>query len=446
MSQELIVDLKKGTRSFRFLLDYRPLDLGGAGTIRYYWMNSRQFRKRSPGANYRSCVDSWWADVEMAGDTDHPENLCNLVLAECFPLVNNARTLQAAYLDAHLHKTADRENQRDTGDGQGKRSVHVYSLPQDETQRLYELAERRSAALVRAELERLFLGPLPSEEEMPRFSRAFEIWVVNGIVAFKEGGWDALRRHINTKVAPWLSKYRKRGGDDRTRLFINMFSYQCKVAFYLCYANAWISLIRRLMDHHGLDSLSERFLRLWHYQNQPIEDPSAPGGGHPDVFRGQILALHPLSAIVHSEPYHLRAIAGWIGHPDYEVLDQQGRDADCPAYWKMVATILIAAHEYCHAHHQWDDTRRVATASIEDNGLDPARDDAQASPALFFEEYIQARSIDCPQCHAPLAYRRHKQPDEGSSEVRVIFRCREAGHETPLSIREDDLLRQIEEA
>ncbi len=446
MSRNLTLNLEKGTRSFSFLLLYRPLDLGGAGTIRYYWMDSRQFRKRRPGPNYRSCVDSWWADVEMAGETDDPGNLCNLVLAECFPLVSTARSVQAVYRDAHVLETADHEDQEVAEEGPRTRSARVYSLPEEETRRLHELAERRDATQVRAELEGLFRRSSPSEEEAPRLTRALEMWVSNGIVAFKKGGSDALRRYIHSEVASWLSKYRKRGGDHRTRLFINLFSYECKVAFYRCYANAWIGLIRWLVDHHGLDSLSERFLRLWHYQNQPIEDPSAPRGGHPDVSCGQILALHPLSAIAHAEPSHLRAIAGWIGHPDYDVLDQQGRDAECPEYWKMVASILVAAHEYQHAHQQWDDTRRVATASIEDNGLDPARDDAQASPALFFEEYLQARSIDCPQCHAPLAYRRHEQPDEGTSEVRVVFRCREARHETTLSIPEEDLRRQIEEA
>src|SRR5262249_15389807 len=101
MSAPLSVDLQKGTRNFRFHLLHRPLDLGTAGAARYYWMDSRQFRTRGLGPNYRSCVDSWWADVASAGETHHLENLLNRVLAECFPLVNTARSLQDVYLDAH---------------------------------------------------------------------------------------------------------------------------------------------------------------------------------------------------------------------------------------------------------------------------------------------------------------------------------------------------------
>ena len=319
------------------------------------------------------CVNSWWADVEMAGDTDHPENLFNLVLAESFPLVNTARSLQDVYLDAHLHDTADREILHDPDDRQGGISLRLDSLPQEEIRRLHDLVGRHSMASVRAELEGLFLGPLPSEAEMPGCARATEIWASNGAVAFKTGGWDALRSYVHTELRPWLSQYRKRGGDDRTRIFINMFSYECKVAFYLCYANAWIGLIRSLVDRHGLDPMSERFLRLWHHQNQPIEDPAAPGGVHPDVFFGQILALHPLSAIVHAEPSYLQAIGGWIGHPDYDVLNQRGRVGDCPAYWDMVAAILIAAHEYRRSHERWDERRGVREISGGENRTDPAR-------------------------------------------------------------------------
>jgi hypothetical protein len=79
-------------------------------------------------------------------------------------------------------------------------------------------------------------------------------------------------------LADWLKKLRKRGGQDRTRLFINMFSYECKVSFYLCYACAWLGLIPWLVANQGLDPMTERFLRFWHYQNQPTEDPSAPTG------------------------------------------------------------------------------------------------------------------------------------------------------------------------
>ncbi len=98
------------------------------------------------------------------------------------------------------------------------------------------------------------------------------------------------------------------------------------------YANAWVGLIPWLREHRGLDTVSERFRRFWHNQNQPIEIPHGrtPGGiSYPthhsalvakgdgnggltcqtlrmrtehigpthlrDAFSGQVLSLHPLS-------------------------------------------------------------------------------------------------------------------------------------------------------
>src|SRR5205085_8359298 len=101
------------------------------------------------------------------------------------------------------------------------------------------------------ELETLFLGTLPSPAELPAFQKALQAWAGNGIVALRKGGRDALQNYLHTQLRPWLTRLRRRGGDDRSRLFINMFSYECKVSFYLCYANAWISLIPRLVHQHG---------------------------------------------------------------------------------------------------------------------------------------------------------------------------------------------------
>jgi hypothetical protein len=444
MAAALHVDLEKGTRTFFFQLLHRTLDLGSTGSIQYYWMDSRQFRRRSLGPNYRSCVDSWWADVEHAGETHLLENRINLVLAEAFPLVNTARSLQDIYRDAHLHEQADREFLTDPDSGRPEASRRTYSLPEDETRRLLALARGRDGALVRAELESLFLGTLPAPTELLPFQRALRAWVDNGIVAHQKGGRDALHSYLHTELRPWLNRFRRRGRDDRTRLFINMFSYECKVAFYLCYANAWIGLIPRLVHQHRLDPLSERFLRIWHHQNQPIEDPDAPTGGHRDVFCGQVLALHPLSGIILSEPDHRQAIGGWIGHPDFDALHQQGRIGTCPAYWDMVAAILIAAHEYAHSHRRWDATRRGREIGSPTGQPEPARDQATASFSLLFEDYVRAHSIACPQCQAPLSYARHQPPAAGDSEVRVVFHCRDRGHELTLAIHEDDLRDQLE--
>jgi hypothetical protein len=63
MSELLRIELQKGDRRFAFDLLRRPLALGTAGTILYHWMDSRQFRRRRLGPNFRSYVDAWWADA-----------------------------------------------------------------------------------------------------------------------------------------------------------------------------------------------------------------------------------------------------------------------------------------------------------------------------------------------------------------------------------------------
>ncbi len=79
--------------------------------------------------------------------------------------------------------------------------------------------------------------------------------------------------------------------------FVNLFSYECKVSFFTCYANAWVDLIPWLRKHRGLDKVSERFLRFWHNQN-----PSTGGADGRDAFNGQVLALHPLSGFFMKDP------------------------------------------------------------------------------------------------------------------------------------------------
>jgi hypothetical protein len=439
MTEKLMVDLQKGTQTFRFHLLHRPLVLGTAGAIRYYWMDSRQFRTKNPGPNYRACVDSWWADVELYGETHLPENQFNLVLAQCFPLINTAHSLQDVYRDAHLHPKADREIATDTRDDRPPTSLRTYRLPDEEYQRLQALARQRDPASVRAELENLFLGRLPSPQEQPRFDRACQIWAGNGIVALKTGGRDALQSYLHHELLPWLNRYRRRGGDDQTRLFINLFSYQCKLAFYLCYANAWIGLIHHLVQHHGLDPLSQRFLRYWHYQNRPIGNPIALDGSHRDVFCGQILALHPLSAILFSEPDYLLILGHWFGHPDFDTLHQQNRVTSCHAYWEMVAAILSAAHEYAHSYQRWTDSRPGRPIGSQDSHPELAQNDSPPSSAWVFEDYVHNRGIVCRQCRAPLLYQHHEFPGDGEFEVSVHFRCQGSGHPITLPITHDDL-------
>src|SRR3954447_23496696 len=136
MVESIHIDLKHGDRSFSFDLLQRPIELGSAGPIRYHWMDSRLLRRKHPGPNFRSCVDLWWANAEMAGDAVLLESQFHIVLAECFPLVNTARSLQDIYLDAHLHPLADREVETAPDGRPLGPSQRTYTLPAEESDRL----------------------------------------------------------------------------------------------------------------------------------------------------------------------------------------------------------------------------------------------------------------------------------------------------------------------
>jgi hypothetical protein len=439
MAETVTVTLEHGGCSFSFQLCRRELDFGAAGRAPYYWMDGRQFRHQNPGTNFRACVDLWWTAVEEAGAAGSIDNQVNLVLAESYPLVNTARSLQDVYVDAHLHKKADR---RATAvEEKGCRPVdseRTYSLPKEEVARLQQLATYRDARRIRAELEELFLGEMPSSEAMPAFQKAVRAWIGNGIVALRKGGRSALREYV-AEVGNWIRKYRKQGHQDRARRFVNTFGYECKVAFYLCHTSAWNGLVKRLVADGRLPVTGERFMRLWHHQNQPADDNGGVIGGARDVFCGQVLSLHPLSAIVLNEPCYLAIIGRWLGHPDYDALHQANGVATCPEYWEVVAMILVAAHEYDHAREHWDATRGRVTYGGTAAAYDAARDDATASVALLFEDYAAGRRLVCPECKQKLSYSCHEPSKDGEDWVLVRFRC-PSGHDHSVPITHEELL------
>ena len=421
--ETLNVSLQMQGREFPFSLSARPLGLGPAGTVTYYWMNGDAFRRRPPGPNFRACIDHWWAAMEMGGAADETDTRISRVWAECYSLVNTTRSLQDVYLDAHLSANVRRPHART---GRGDRSVGPdepgVSLPAAEADRLRAVAHARDATRVRAELEELFLGPMPSPGDMPAFRRDAYAWIRDGLDALHGGGPAGLAAYVAT-LGRTIARLRKRGGDDRSRLFLNRFAYQSKVAFYLCYANAWIGLIPRLREHRGLDAAGERFLRLWHHQNQPGDDDTAGSGGDRDAFFGQVLSLHPLSAFVMNDPAHLQALGAWIAHPEHDRLVAHDRVGTCAAYWDLVATILIAAHEYRQARERWDQTRLSRAVAGGDRAAEPTRDVSAPPVATALEEYAAARQLVCPTCAGAARFAGHDPEtvdDEGTS---VAFRC-----------------------
>ncbi len=219
------------------------------------------------------------------------------------------------------------------------------------------------------------------------------------------------------------------------RRFLNMFSYECKVAFYGCYSCAWVGILPLLSQNREPNPIGDRFMGLWHNQNRAPDDPEASGG----VFCGQVLALHPLSAVVLTSPEHLTVIGDWIGHPDYESIVATGQIAECSEYWDFVATILTAAHEYNHSKRRWEESRGQHTEVNADIVAQHSRDDAIASAAVLFDDFAAARGLVCSECSTSLSYARHESQGGEEPIVTAYFRCKSCSNETAIEISRSDL-------
>ncbi len=361
MSRQIKVVLPFGGDSFTFQLCQLEIELGAAGMVEYYWMPIPGLRQPN-GLNVRACIDSWWAETQAQALSD-PDDIedakKNLALAELYPLVVRHRGPQNVFKDAFLKKGARKKRSAGRQDGSAGQSDYdlddgelddrQFALPDAEWKRLQAMCRRRDIDSVRRENESLFVGELPPQKEQPAYDAAMSVWMTGALTELKTTGREGLRRFLEAELLRQLKLYRRRGGQIRPRLFINMVSYEAKVSFHNCYANAWSKLTPWLMHNRGLGSTSARFMSLWHHQNE--RDSGR------DVFWGHVLALHPLSERVMTQAPHRVAVGQWLRAAAGDPLP--GTVVDRSEYWDLVATILAAGHEYAHLREQANAARRL---------------------------------------------------------------------------------------
>ncbi len=443
-------------QDFSFRLYARPLHLRPFGSVQYYWMDSslfRNFESETSSANFRNCVGHWWAAMQANGFGDDLEQQTHLVTAMCYPLVCRSKGMQDIYRDAFL----------------APNSVHLGAdaLPDKICRRIRRIVRGRDGFAVQREMDATLGRFEPPAKALPALQEAFRHWVGKGVTLLRRHGTKGLEKFL-AEADYWLSKYRKRSGR-WARHFINLFAYEAKVAFFRCYANTWIDLIPWLREHRGLDLLSERFLRFWHNQNQPVEvahgrtvngiyyptrggtavfEPMPNGRGTfrsiewktehigpthvPDVFRGQVLSLHPLSGFFMKDP-GLCAIAGrFFASESHDDVMIRGR-VDCADYWNLIGAILSAAHLYKRAaerqaqgrgvRHQGGDVVKAIDTSCDTD-----------SEATLLEDYADAQKICCPHCGSGVRLRRYHPAPPGVDLFQVEYVCRSCGQQIPLMI------------
>ena len=320
-TKSLVVPIALQGVPFSFNLWTRPLDLGEYGTVQYYWMSSADFRvprrKRAKDlANFRNCVGHWRQAMASRGLATDPLQVGHLLLATAFRLFAANKSLQKIYRDAHLKfKLTDPESM---------------SLSDEIDKRIQAVVTSKNREEVRKELDCVLGEPRVQHDDMTLISNVFMRILGQGVVWYQEKGDDGFELFLG-KLDAWCTKWRKESGQDWHQSLLNKFAYECKVSFYRCYSNSWIDLIPWLRKHRGLDELSERFLRMWHMQNQPQELPD--GSVIPDVFGGQVLSLHPLSGFVMKDPAALAVAGKFLASPDYDTVMHNGRVESCQAYW-----------------------------------------------------------------------------------------------------------------
>jgi hypothetical protein len=425
----------------------------------------RDLRSQAAAANFRSIVGFWAAAMQEIGLLQDLDQQVHYVLAVCYSLVGRCKSLQRVFHDGYL--------------APGSVRVDATSLSEDVRQRIREAAHSRDRFQVQQELDATLGRFEPPAKLMPLLQEACRRWVGKGVSLLRRQGNDGLVLFLR-EVDYWLAKYRKRSGR-WVRHFLNLFGYECKVAFYTCYANAWVGLIPWLRENRGLDPLSERFLRFWHNQNQPIEIPhgqtpagifyptrhevrisEADGkGGRAsrilslqterigpthvrDVFTGHILSLHPLSGFFMTDPA-LCAIAGrFFATEAHDLALGRGLATLCGAYWDLVGAILSAAHLYRQALDQQANGRGARCRAGGEQAARSSEDNI--SDATLLEEFAQGRKICCPACRGPLLFRDYTPVGTDEEAFPAEYSCRCCGGAVAITIDRADLERWLRSA
>jgi hypothetical protein len=447
-TKQITVTIERARRRYPFALCSRLLKLGPDATIQYYWMDSTEFRNlgsKQHVSNYFNCLQHWWESIQLQGNNDDLDQQIHYVLAQAHPIFCKSKSVQDNYRDAYLHMESVPNDV-------------AKCLPDEDRERIGEIVRSQDRDRVKAELDMALGRHTPPECIMPALREALRRWAGNGVVLWRRNGTEGLKQWLN-EVEYWAEKYRhRRGVSPLVRHFVSMFAYEAKISFYTCYANAWIDILPELRKRHGLDLVSERFMRVWHNQNQAVEirhgqtrhgvyyptgirydimvpDPrgrleprriSVPteriGPTHlPDVFSGQVLSLHPLSGFFMKDP-SLCAVAGRLfASPRFDQVMANGLSE----YWEFVGAVLTAASLYRRASEYQENHRGVyqrGDVAEESSGSG----DSTSAPMLL-EDFAIAQKIDCPQCHVPVCYR-DCQVTDGGRRVCLEFECPKCRH------------------
>lgn len=459
-TSRVAVEMELHGTPLTFILNGRRLALGDHASIDYYWMDASAFRRKTFSANFRNCMLHASAVSQAMGWHD-TEQTAHLIWALCYPPVSREKSLQRVYKDAFLKK------QRRGADAH--LSEYYDQLPTFVEEDIRGCLESRDRFGVKHALDSALGRFEPPARLLPLLQQACQQWLGRGITLFREHQFG---RFVD-EMELWLRRYRRTSGNAWVRHFVNLFAYEAKTSFYRCYANAWVDIIPWLKQHRDLDEVSERFLRLWHNQNQPVDIPHGrtlsgviypTRGGRlfltaepsnnvrphpitwqtehigpthvPDVFSGQVLSLHPLSAVIMKDPALLALVGRFFGTDAYERFFMGG-ERDCAEYWEFVGVIVTAAFQYRRALDRQNQSRATTRSAREEDGAIVN----SLSISQFVQEFAVARSIQCPACRGSGEFLDYQQATD--TQANLHFRCRDCGTAYQHMVELADLLAHV---
>jgi hypothetical protein len=407
-----------GGEAFTFDLCGRRLALGRDRTIDYYWMDSTGFRitrarRKIDPASFRNCVGHWWAAMRASGWDRDPDQVEHLLLAAGYAVLSGSKAVHQVFRDAHLAPRATKPTTAALADGVRGR--------------VREAVAGRDRARVGRELDVIFDAPAPPPDvDATVMRQTLDGMLAHGRDLVREYGVEEGVAQFIGRLDAWADAKRKKGNQGWLRDFLNRFGYQCKVAFYTCFANAWIDIIPALRRDRGLDPVSEQFLRFWHTQH-----PSAEA----DVFRGQVLSLHPLSGFVMKDRALLAVAGQFFGTAAHERVFARG-EADVPEYWSLVGAVLTAGHQYRQALDRHA-AGRGAGATVAAWGEPAVGGDVSPIRELL-EDFATSQGVRCPKCKGAVRLDGISTAAPGA-DAQAAFACARCRRTMPVVIREAEL-------
>lgn len=430
--ERLAVDLAAFGSVFQFRLNTRPLTLSPDVTIQYCWMDPSRLRSStSPEGiqNVREIIGLYRQAVyHLMGDEE--SELLHVAAAIAHTAMRSAKSTQQVLRDAFLSSTATRRER----DGE-------FSLSSEDTQRIDEIISGRDRVAVAAELDRTLEFSTLSLDEVRMEQGRFESWIGEGVQILRHGPVESIQGWLDNLVTKIRSL--RQNGAEADRRFLNALAYECKASFYHCYTNVWTAaLIPWLIRHEKIDEVSQRFMAFWHMQQAAIEIPAGvtssgilyptqsakailgPDGKaygaswkserigpdhQPAVFRGQVLALHPLSGVFMSDPACLLTAARFFAGDDYDFVFSRGGGQLSTPYWDLVRAILESAIRYRNAQRSYEEERshrRPASSrfasSASEHGIFSEEESRLVTQAIT--EILRRQNRQCPVCKIPWTF------------------------------------------